>query len=121
MQWKFMPDAPIYSQIIRQMQLFIVSGALAPGARLPAVRELAAEAGVNPNTMQRALSQLEQDGLVYTQRTAGRFVTEDPACIKAVRTTLARRQVTVFLEAMEQLGFRKEEIVELLEQPQEEE
>ena len=74
MKWQFSNDAPIYSQLIAQIKVGIVSGAFPPGERLPSVRDLATEAGVNPNTMQRALTELERDGLVYSQRTTGRFV-----------------------------------------------
>ena len=81
MKWQFSNDAPIYSQLIAQIKVGIVSGAFPPGERLPSVRDLATEAGVNPNTMQRALTELERDGLVYSQRTTGRFVTEDQAMI----------------------------------------
>ena len=77
MNWQFSNDAPIYAQLIRQIRAGIVSGAFSPGERLPSVRDLAMEAGVNPNTMQRALTELERDGLVYSQRTSGRYVTED--------------------------------------------
>ena len=69
MNWQFSNDAPIYAQLIRQIRAGIVSGAFSPGERLPSVRDLAMEAGVNPNTMQRALTELERDGLVYSQRT----------------------------------------------------
>ena len=79
MKWSFANDLPIYTQLIDQIKVGIVTGAFPPGERLPSVRDLATEAGVNPNTMQRALSQLESEGLVYSQRTAGRFVTEDDA------------------------------------------
>ena len=75
MNWQFSNDAPIYAQLIRQIRAGIVSGAFSPGERLPSVRDLAMEAGVNPNTMQRALTELERDGLVYSQRTSGRYVT----------------------------------------------
>ncbi len=77
MNWRFETDRPIYKQLKEQILLQIVSGAYPPGAKLPAVRDLAAEVSVNPNTLQKALSDLERDGLVYTQRTSGRFVTED--------------------------------------------
>ena len=82
-------DAPIYAQLIRQIRAGIVSGAFSPGERLPSVRDLAMEAGVNPNTMQRALTELERDGLVYSQRTSGRYVTEDRAAIAEARHGLA--------------------------------
>ena len=77
MGWNLKSDRPIYAQLIEQIELMIVSGMYPPGAKLPSVRDLAADAAVNPNTMQRALSQLETDGLLYTQRTSGRYVTED--------------------------------------------
>ena len=77
MEWNFRSDLPIYSQLVERIKLGIVSGSFRPGERLPSVRDMAAEAGVNPNTMQRALQELERDGMVYAQRTAGRFVTED--------------------------------------------
>ena len=114
MQWQFSNDAPIYTQLIQQVKVGIVTGAFPPGERLPSVRDMATEAGVNPNTMQRALAQLERDGLVYSQRTAGRFVTEDNTMINTAKRSLAQRHVKTFLEAMLQLGFQKEEIIELI-------
>ncbi|MCI8398988.1 MAG: GntR family transcriptional regulator [Oscillibacter sp.] len=116
MQWQFSNDAPIYTQLIQQIKIGIVTGGFPPGERLPSVRDLATEAGVNPNTMQRALAELEQDGLVYSQRTAGRFVTEDHTMIQTAKRSLAERHIHAFLEAMIQLGFRKDEIIQLLEQ-----
>ena len=116
MQWQFVSDAPIYTQLIQQVKVGIVTGAFPPGERLPSVRDLATEAGVNPNTMQRALAELERDGLVYSQRTAGRFVTEDDTMINQAKRSLAERHVKTFLEAMLRLGFRKDEIIGLIEQ-----
>ena len=116
MQWQFSNDAPIYTQLIQQVKVGIVTGALPPGERLPSVRDLATEAGVNPNTMQRALAELERDGLVYSQRTAGRFVTEDNTMINTAKRSLAQRHVKTFLEAMLQLGFQKDEIISLIKQ-----
>lgn len=120
MRWDFSNDAPIYTQLIQQVKVGIVAGIFPPGERLPSVRELATEAGVNPNTMQRALAELERDGLVYSQRTAGRFVTEDEIMIQAAKRGLAQRHVKSFIEAMLRLGFRQEEIVALLKQEIEE-
>lgn len=114
MKWHFSSDAPIYSQLIEQIKVGIVSGAFPPGERLSSVRDLAMEAGVNPNTMQRALTELERDGLVYSQRTAGRFVTEDTAMIESAKQKLADRQIQNFLTAMTRLGFEKEEILTLV-------
>ena len=116
MQWQFSNDAPIYTQLIQQVKVGIVTGAFPPGERLPSVRDLATEAGVNPNTMQRALTELERDGLVYSQRTAGRFVTEDNTMINTAKRSLAQRHVKTFLEAMLQLGFQKDEIISLIKQ-----
>ena len=114
MKWQFSNDAPIYSQLIDQIQVGIVSGVFPPGERLPSVRDLATEAGVNPNTMQRALAELERDGLVYSQRTAGRFVTEDQRMIDNVKRSLAQRHIQAFWEAMTRLGYDREEVLALM-------
>ena len=88
MEWKLSDDRPIWLQLSQQLARRILVGAYPPGSRLPSVRELAAEAGVNPNTMQRALAQLEQDGLARADRTAGRLVTQDTAVLDAARRAL---------------------------------
>ena len=116
MNWHFQDGAPIYTQLIGQIRQGIVSGAFQPGERLPSVRDLATEAGVNPNTMQRAFAELERDGLVYSQRTAGRFVTEDKTMIDAAKLGLAENHIKTFLLAMTRLGYRREEILDLLRQ-----
>ena len=110
MRWQFSNDAPIYAQLIAQIKVGIVSGAFPPGERLPSVRDLATEAGVNPNTMQRALAELERDGLVYSQRTAGRFVTEDKTMIDAAKLGLAENHIKTVLLARTRLGYQREEI-----------
>ena len=111
MEWDIRNDQPIYTQLIQQVTLAILSGTFPCGGRLPPVREMAAEAGVNPNTMQRAMMEMEREELVYSQRTAGRFVTEDGERIRRLRESLARNQVKDFLEGMYQLGFQLGEIV----------
>ena len=121
MQWQFSNEMPIYSQLVEQIKIGIVSGMFPPGERLPSVRDLATEAGVTPNTMQRAMTELERDGLVYSQRTAGRFVTEDHAVIEAAKRDLAQRHIHAFLAAMLRLGYGREEIISLLEQEHQEE
>ena len=121
MKWQFSNSAPIYAQLIEQIKMAIVSGEFPAGERLPSVRELAAETGVNPNTMQRAMAELERDGLVYSQRTAGRFVTEDGETIAAARRDLARRHLEEFISAMTGLGYEKQEIESLLRQELEKE
>ena len=117
MEWNFRSDLPIYSQLVDLFRQRIASGALPPGERLASVRDLATEAGVNPNTMQRALQELErQEGLLYTQRTSGRFVTEDVQIIDASKKALARSQIESFLGAMEKLGYDREGIIALLKE-----
>lgn len=121
MTWVFENDQPIYTQLVDQIKVAIVSGELPPGARMSAVRELSLEAGVNPNTMQRALQQLEREGLVYAQRSTGRFVTEDTAVIARVREALAAEWVRRFRDAMRALGCTEEEMRTLLFGSREEE
>jgi len=118
--WSFSNDMPIYSQLVSQIKFAIASGELLPGDRMNTVRDLALEAGVNPNTMQRALQQLEREGLVYTQRSSGRFVTEDTALIRAAREALASEHVKRFRESMRSLGYTGEEMKKLLESSGEE-
>ena len=120
MEWKFRSDLPLYSQLVEQIKLGIVSGNLLPGERLMSVRDMATEAGVNPNTMQRALQELERDGMVYSQRTAGRFVTENMQVIERAKKKFAEEQIRSFLEAMKKLGYQWEEILALLKEKEEE-
>lgn len=120
MTWELKSDRPIYIQLIEQIELRIVSGQYPAGGKLPPVRDMAAEAAVNPNTMQKALAELERSGLVYSQRTSGRFITEDKAMIQSIRNTLAKEQIIAFFDKMEQLGFSRREIISLMEQTQEE-
>ena len=114
MQWEFNSDRAIYAQIIEQMKLFIVSGELNPGDKVPSVRELASEAGVNPNTMQKALSELERGGLLFSNRTSGRFITEDGAMIQNIKEELAKENNENFLKNMEKIGFDKKQTAELI-------
>lgn len=120
MTWVFDNDRPIYLQVMEQLKLGVISGQLAAGSRLTAVREMAAEAGVNPNTMQKALSELEREGLLYTQRTNGRFVTEDKELLEQLRYQLARQKLTDLIEQMEQLGYTLDEIYTMLQKVLEE-
>lgn len=100
----FDSSRPIYAQLVERLQGRIIAGEYPPGARLASVRELAAAAGVNPNTMQRALAELERRGLVYTERTAGRFVTTDPARIEALKLELIQNEVRQFAAKMQEMG-----------------
>ena len=112
MAWTFKDDRPIYSQLVEQIKIKIISGEWELGGRLSSVRELAEQAGVNPNTMQRALAELERDGLVHSKRTSGRFVTEDENMIKNVREAVAAENIAAFMESMKRLGFTESEIMD---------
>lgn len=114
MDWCIENDRPIWLQLYEQLTLRIVTGAYPMGSRIPAVRELAAEAGVNPNTMQRALAHLEENGLAVTNRTAGRTVTEDENRINAIRMELAQAQIQGYLQGMQTLGFTEAQARALL-------
>lgn len=114
MAWTLDSDRPIYAQILERIQMQIVSGVYQPGDKLPSVRELAMQAGVNPNTMQKALSELERSGLIITQRTSGRNVTEDMDMIKETRRQLAGERIQDFLKKMQELGFEREDIIAML-------
>ena len=115
MPWDLDNNRPIYLQLMEKIQQDIISGVYHAGDSLPSVRELALEASVNPNTMQKALSELERNGLVHTQRTSGRFITEDKTMLKQLKTELAAVHIQDFLNTMKQLGFPPEEILELIE------
>lgn len=114
--WDFRADRPIYLQLIEQLQLMIVGGTYRPGDKLPSVRDLAQEAAVNPNTMQKALTELERSGILYSQRTNGRFITEDKAMIEQIRNQLAGEQVSVFLQKMKEFGYESKDIISLIEE-----
>lgn len=114
MDWSFDSRLPIYIQIVEQLKLAVVSGEYVPGERLPSVRELASGAGVNPNTMQKALAELEGTGLVYSSRTSGRFVSDNAELIAAAKNELARKNILSFLSGMDRIGINLNESIELL-------
>ncbi|MBR1743293.1 MAG: GntR family transcriptional regulator [Lachnospiraceae bacterium] len=116
MKWNFTDDLPIYQQIMDVIRQGIASGELMAGERLPSVRELALEAEVNPNTMQKALAELEREGLLYSKRTSGRFVSETQEVRNALKKELADGYVSDFLEKMEKLGYGKKEIIALIQE-----
>lgn len=121
MPWNLDSSRPIYLQIIERVQMDIITGRYQPGDKLPSVRDLAQEAAVNPNTMQKALSELERSGLIYSQRTSGRFITEDKELIHQMKKELAAAEVSAFVAHMKQLGVTPEEIRQLLAETIEEE
>ena len=110
MSWTFDNKKPIYLQIMERIKLQIVSHTLEVNQQLPTVRELANEAGVNPNTIQRALSDLEREGFVYSKRTTGRFVTENQELIAQSRKQLSEEQLEHFVSSMAHFGYQKEEL-----------
>ena len=114
MAWDLNSDRPIYTQLVERIQKQIVSGQYPPGGRLPSVRDLAAVAAVNPNTMQKAFAELERSGLIITQRTNGRTVTEDKELIGNIRQELAKEQVDTFFHGIKELGFTDQDAVELV-------
>ena len=121
MPWNLDSSRPIYLQIIERVQMDIITGRYQPGDKLPSVRDLAQEAAVNPNTMQKALSELERSGLIYSQRTSGRFINEDKELIHQMKKELAAAEVSAFVAHMKQLGITPEEIRQLLAETIEEE
>ena len=116
MDWTIVAGRPVYLQLIEQLELAIITGEYPPGAKIPGVRDLAAQAQVNPNTMQRALAELETRGLLETQRTAGRTVTADTEKLAQARQALAQKLVHDFYHQAAVLGLTKAEIAALLEQ-----
>ena len=121
MPWDLKSDRPIYAQLMEQIKLLIVSGVYPVGTKLPSVRDMAAEAAVNPNTMQRALAQLENEGLLYSQRTRGRFVTEDADKVMQIKNDFAVGVIHEFLEKMQKLGYNGRQTTALIKRIIEEE
>ena len=111
MKFVFDNNIPIYIQLVDQLKIMIISGKLKPGERIPSVRELALMTKVNPNTMQKALVELEELKLIYTERTNGKFVTEDNKFINKLRKEYAKDIINKFYKDMKELGFTEEEII----------
>lgn len=116
MSWKFTSDAPIYIQIMDEIKLRIARGKLKAGDKVPSVRELAVIAGVNPNTMQKALSELEREGVLYSQRTSGRFVSDTNAYESDVKKDVGKKYIKVYVDEMRLLGYDDDELVEAVKQ-----
>jgi GntR family transcriptional regulator len=114
--FEFSSSTPIYLQIMDLIRLAVITGAWHPGDKIASVRDLALEYGVNPNTVQRALSELEREGLLYAERTSGRFVTTDADLISRLRDTEADRQIDRFRQQMASLGFPTQDALRLLQQ-----
>jgi GntR family transcriptional regulator len=114
--WQFMSDRPIYVQVSDQIVSGILTGTYKMGERLPSVREFAVIAAVNPNTVQRALSELESVGLIETQRNTGKFVTQEGSVLEMARKRRGETLATEFLKSMAALGYTGEQTIGLLEE-----
>lgn len=114
MPWNLTTDRPIYIQLVEHIKFLIISGEYKAGDKLPSVRDLAAAASVNPNTMQRALTELERENLIVTNRTSGKFISEDETMIQEMKQSLAKDEIKKFLDNMERLGFQKEETMGIM-------
>lgn len=114
MKWEIHSDRPVYLQLMDLIQNAIIAGIYAPRERLPSVRELAQEAGVNPNTMQKALSELERSGIVHSRRTSGRFITEDEQLIHDLKYERAVDNAKAFIRSMKDMGLSVHEIQEIM-------
>ncbi len=112
--FNFQSDRPIYIQLVEQLELYIISGKIPPGERLPSVRDLALTTKVNPNTMQRALAELEDLKLIYTERTNGKYVTTNTKLITKYREKFASEKAKTYLEDMQKLGFDSKTALDFL-------
>ncbi len=116
MEFNFDNERPIYIQLVELIRVEIVSGKFKKGERIPSVRELALMMKVNPNTMQKALNELENQKLIYTERTNGKFVTEDEKLIENVKKELAKEKVNNYLDSMNSIGISFEESLKYLQE-----
>lgn len=114
MNWNFSNGRPIYVQIVELIQKRILAGMYPPGSNMPSVRALALEASVNPNTMQKALSELEAQGLLHTQRTSGRTVTTDEGLIMELKEQIASEYIEKYFEGMQSLGIERDKAAGML-------
>ena len=114
MEWKIDNNKPVYIQLVEQLKVKIISGEIELDSKLDSVRSLAADAMVNPNTMQKALAELEREGLVYSQRTAGRFVSDNKEKTDRLQEEMTMECIKTFVAQMEKMGYKKEQIIEML-------
>ncbi len=115
MPWNLDSTKPIYLQLMDTINSQIVSGKYKPGDKLPSVRDLALEASVNPNTMQKALYELERSGILVTNRTSGRYVTDNPDIVKRSLDSTASKTINQFISDMNALGYPKAKLPEMIE------
>ena len=120
MEWKLDDSRPIWPQLTEQLIIAIVAGEYNMGGSFPTVRELAEDAGVNRNTMQRALSELEHDGFVTTNRTAGRTVTTDEGLVTRMKESIAKKSIEKFIKEMAAIGYSADDVVKMIKERGEE-
>ena len=116
MNWTFTNDRPIYLQLTERLEREIASGTLAPGSWVPPVRELAGKLGISPNTVQRAMYEMERSGLIVSRGTEGKTITEDTARIESIRQDLARQTLEAFYREMGRVGYTRDESLRLAEE-----
>lgn len=109
--WNFDNSSPIYKQIMTELEFQMISGKRKAGERLPSVRELAEEANVNPNTMQKALQELEREGYLITDRTNGRYVTHDEEILKEFKNRQIDNLISELVERLSDFGLSRDEIL----------
>ena len=115
MKYVFDNDRPIYIQLMEHLKLGIINGIFKKGEKMPSVRDFALETKVNPNTVQKALSELEETGLAYTKGTSGRYITEDDKIIKKFKDKLAREKANNYFKEMARLGYGTKDAINYLE------
>lgn len=116
MAWKFSSDKPVYLQISDRIVKKVLSGEYKAGEQIPSVRQIALEAAVNPNTVQHAFTELENEGLIISRGTLGRFVTEDTQVVASCRRKMAEQLVREFSKNMNELSITKEQAVNMIEE-----
>ncbi len=116
MAWKFFSDSPVYFQIADRIRSSVLSGEYLPGGQIPTVRQLATTAAVNPNTVQHAFSELENEGLIVSKGTMGRFVTEDTAVIENCRKVQAQKLVQTVILNAKRMSISKEELIDMIKE-----
>ena len=116
MYFEFDNNIPIYIQLVKQLKIYIISGKIKPGDKLPSVRELAIKLKVNPNTIQKALTELEELELIYTERTNGKFVTDNRELIEKIKRKLAEEKVNNYIKDMKNIGITYEESIQYLQE-----
>jgi DNA-binding transcriptional regulator YhcF (GntR family) len=116
LEYNFDNERPIYIQLVEQVKIQIISGKLKQGERLPSVRDFSLQAKVNPNTMQKALSELEREKLIYTERTNGKYVTNDEKIVKKLKMKIINEKINDFITDMDDIGINKKEIIEYMKE-----